>query len=353
MTEREHRDDAERSRRRAPGARRRLVERDLDMLASLSAGRYLTVQALEWLHFPGWRERYRAYLEVRATQPDLVFRPAPHVYHRLGALREAAPPLVYRLNRSAEQGRLVYQPLPDAYALSAAGAELLSDRRAIELDTLRWEDPRRRSAKNLEHSTQIGTAYAALRAALEHTGHTLAGWRDDHQLASRDPERGGQGYDRVLVAGVREALPVLPDATFTLPDGRRCFLEIDRGSTNLRSWAEKIRAYEAYRGGQALRDRYGVADFTVLVLCPGENRLRRIAEELVKITRHPPERYLFALAERVHPTTIRSGWRQVAGVTWTRRQVVDRMVEVPEALRWQTLALWKNPTQHPAEQPAE
>ncbi len=37
----------------------RLQERDLDILHSLSVGRYLTVPAIEWLHWPGWRERYK------------------------------------------------------------------------------------------------------------------------------------------------------------------------------------------------------------------------------------------------------------------------------------------------------
>ena len=33
----------------------RLQSRDLDILHSLGVGRYLTIQALEWLHIPSWR----------------------------------------------------------------------------------------------------------------------------------------------------------------------------------------------------------------------------------------------------------------------------------------------------------
>jgi hypothetical protein len=45
----------------------RLQERDLDMFVSLSIARYLSVYAIEWLHFNGWhgtggwRERYKGY----------------------------------------------------------------------------------------------------------------------------------------------------------------------------------------------------------------------------------------------------------------------------------------------------
>lgn len=356
MTEHEPTDDQtpvpQRPRKRGPGAPRRLVERDLDMLASLSAGRYLTVQALEWLHFPAWRERYRAYLEAREAAPALVFRPAPHVYHRLGALREAAPALVYRVTRAAERGRLRFAPLPDAYMLAPAGAELLASRRGLEPDTLWSEDPRRRSLKNLEHSVAIGTFYAALRAALEHTGLELTDWQGDHRLAARDPLRGGPSYDRVLVPGVKDPLPVLPDGTFSLA-GQRYFVEIDLGQTNLRSWGEKVRAFERYRGSDALRARYGVEDFTVLVVVPDENRQRRVAEEVLKVTKHETDRYRFLTADQVHPTTSRQRWRVVKEFVWTRRQVVDRQVEVPADLQWRGLALWRPMPNHSAENRAE
>jgi hypothetical protein len=56
---------------------------------------------------------------------------------------------------------------------------------------------------------------------------------------------------------------VLPDATFTLAE-QRYFVEIDMGTTNLRSWGEKIRAYEAYRQSSRLQARYGVDTFMIL-----------------------------------------------------------------------------------------
>src|SRR6266542_2460706 len=87
----------------------RLQARDLDILGSLSVGRYLTVPAIEWLHFPAWRERYKAYLEQRKTDPAVAFYPKSDVYRRLVALRAGDDPLIYRMVWAAE-GADVLQP---------------------------------------------------------------------------------------------------------------------------------------------------------------------------------------------------------------------------------------------------
>ena len=59
----------------------RLQERDLDVFVSLSIARYLSVYAIEWLHFNGWRgtggwrERYKAFWKsARATPPPSTTR---------------------------------------------------------------------------------------------------------------------------------------------------------------------------------------------------------------------------------------------------------------------------------------
>ena len=88
MTIEEHAHPAKRQRNRAAVQPIRLQERDLDMLLSISAGRYLSVPAIEWLHYPAWRERYRAYLEQQKTDPAATFYPTPKLYTRLRALRD-------------------------------------------------------------------------------------------------------------------------------------------------------------------------------------------------------------------------------------------------------------------------
>lgn len=326
-----------------------IQERDLAILYSLSVGRYLTALAIEWLHYPGWRERYKAYLERQKIDDSLIYRPLNHVYRRLVALRTGDAPLVYRLTRTNERARLAYARLADAYVLAEAGAELLcAQQQGYELSDLWYEDPRKRSIKNFEHSVAIGTFYAALRASLEFAHQQLTDWRGDHLLARRDIGQTGPSYDRVRVSWVgkehrlkTEDVAILPDATFSLKDGRY-FLEIDQGTTNLESWAEKVRAYEAYRQNPKLQARYATDDFTVLVIAPSETRLKRIAEEVIKITKQPGTAYLFTTADKIHPVRIRANWRALASVEWTTRKVVDRLVEFPTQIGFTSSMLWNN-----------
>ena len=139
-------------RRKHAGRPIRLQERDLDLLTSLAVGRFLTVHALEWLHYPDWRERYRAFLERRKADPTLIFYPTPNLYRRLTALRTGAEPLVYRIARTLERASLVFNRLPDAYTLSVSGAELLCTRRGYELADLWYEDTHTRSIKNFRYN---------------------------------------------------------------------------------------------------------------------------------------------------------------------------------------------------------
>lgn len=164
-------------RRKPRGAGRpiQLQERDLAILYSLSVGRYLTAPAIEWLHYPGWRERYKAYLERQKVDEALHYRPLNHVYRRLIALRAGEAPLVYRLTRTNERARLAYTRLADTYVLAEAGAELLCARRDYNLNDLWYEDPRKRSIKNFEHSVAIGTCFPGVR------------WPPTHRLARRSP----------------------------------------------------------------------------------------------------------------------------------------------------------------------
>jgi hypothetical protein len=296
---------------------RRMQGRDVDMLASLAWGRYLTAEALEWLHFPQWRGRYRAYLEHRQKDSGARYLVESHVYKRLDWLRREG--LVGSIGRSVDLSRQSFARLLGAYCLLEGGAEVLSAMRGVELRQLWWEGGRKRAIQNVEHSLAIGTLYAALRCALEYHGKQLEVWQGDHLL--RDP----QTYDRISVPGQREPLPIQPDATCMLDTGRY-FVEVDRGTRPLPTWADKALAYHTYRGSKELRARYGVSDFTLLIVAPGRVRLGRIAEQLAKVTQAADERYLLLEAQDVHPTTIRSNWQVLSGVTRGTQKVVNRLV---------------------------
>ena len=74
-----------------------VTRRDLDMLASIVVARYLTAEALEWLHWPTWRDRWKA---AQAGGKAEEYRPAPHLYRRLSHLVDAG--LLYKLRRPIE-----------------------------------------------------------------------------------------------------------------------------------------------------------------------------------------------------------------------------------------------------------
>jgi hypothetical protein len=82
---------------------------------------------------------------------------------------------------------------------------------------------------------------------------------------------------------------------------------------------EKVRAYQSYRQSPKLQARYGVDTFTVLVVAPTEVRLRRIADEVLRVNRQPTNTYLLLTADRVHSTTIRPSWKAVQAFEVERR----------------------------------
>ena len=311
-----------------------LQPRDLGMLASISTGRMLTAEALEWLHFPSWRRRFRAYQEAHGNADG--YAPAPDLYRRLAAMTAAG--YVRTIARTTERARWAHHRLPNAYTLTEAGAELLVTRAGYDRATLWAAESRERSLKNLEHSLVIGRYYAALRSAIEHLGGaTISDWRGDHLLDRPD------AYDRIQILRRREPMPVAPDATFllTTPAGTtRVFVEVDQGTRPITSWGDKARAYHAYRGSQKLRQRYGVEDFLLLVIAPTLSRRTRIAEVIVEATRQHSSLAL-KLMEHLHPTTVRAYGEVIAQVQWDTRRMPHGLVTVPK-LSWKGFALWQS-----------
>jgi hypothetical protein len=301
------------------------------MLRSLADARLLTAEALEWLHFPSWRTRYRRCIEQQDAPNDARYQASSNLYRRLRGLCDGHS--IQRVSRAVAAASTMFYRVPDAYGLTAAGVELLAAHDGV--DAAAAIAPRKRAIQNLDHAVAIGRFYAALRAELEYRGRRLTEWQGDHRLARN-------AYDRIAIAGVREPLPILPDATFVL-DSIRYFVEIDRGTRPLRSWTDKVRAYAAYQQSALLAARYQVAQFCILIVAPTPVRLLRIAEEVATVMRQPPAEYLFLCAEYVHPTTIRRGWQRIATIDWTPRRVVDRMVESP-TVTLAPHALWEQNT---------
>ncbi len=303
-----------------------VTKRDLDMLASIVVARYLTAEALEWLHWPTWRDRWKA---AQAADKAEVYRPAPHLYRRLNHLVDAG--LLYKLRRPIERSWDTFGRAPDVYMLSPDGVEMLAGYHPDwTIDDIVYPTRKReRSYQNIAHGTAIGQAYAAIRAVLEANPITaLENWQGDYVTA--------KAYDRLVVRRIGHSgsmeqvtLPVQPDATFVLMGHggtpkelrRRIFVEIDRGTRATRTWADKISAYDRYRGSAELKARYGVDDFTVLTITTTEAQRQTLMQATAGMVGKADKRYRFALETDVHPDTIGSQWYQLVSMSKTERRL--------------------------------
>ncbi len=288
-----------------------LTPRDLALLASVEEARYLTTQAIEWLHWPSWSARWQRWHTAQQDQPLKVYKPSSRLYDRL--LRMEHHRLLHRIRRPVTVAATQVRRDQDAFALSDRGAHVLAEHAGREFHTLAYHAPRARSTLMLAHQVTVGTVYAALRAKIEATGGlAFADWRGEAQLA--------KAYDRVQVrvthsdgSTTTKLLPIQPDGTFRLihPTGEvRCFVEVDRGRP-VTTWREKLWAYHAYTNSPELQKRYGTTTFLLLTITTDDTQRRKLMDATAHILGKPSDRYLFGLDRAIHPTTIGNQWRKI------------------------------------------
>jgi hypothetical protein len=311
-----------------------IQDRDLAILQSIGVARLLTTQAIEWLHFNTWRERFKKTSDTAEKERKKpIYHPQRRVYTRLAGLEHHG--LIVRLSRTTSQGILMFRALPDAFGLTSAGADLLQTHCGVEQSELSTLPRRRYALQNMEHTVAIGQFYAAVRSERERIERTIDDWMGDHRLHLN--------YDRVDASGGdHEQTSVIPDATFTL-DGQRYFVEIDRGTTALKTWTRKTFAYEAYRGSPQLQARYGVDTFKVLIVAPDAHRINRIATHIAVATQHATPAYLFLEESKVHPRIVRKSWRVFTHVRPRQQRVVNTTFQTAD-IELGACVLWENET---------
>lgn len=296
----------------------RITDRDLAILQSLATARYLTIEALEWLHFPHRRTAWEA-----AYQTQQPYKPTSLLYNRMKRMHEAK--LVLRIQRPVALASSRFRREPDVYALAPDGADWLADATGITTTAIRAERLRSRSFNALAHSVGIGTFYAAMRTKVESMQLTLTDWQSDYALSKR--------YDRLTVrvtqangAVKQQRMPVLPDGAFFIvnQDTRYLFfVEIDRGR-HVSTWREKIMAYEAYVRSRELKARYGVESFTLLTATTTETQRQQLMQATAQINAKPGGRYLFTRISDLHPLTIGHAWQRISAATPTTGTVAGR-----------------------------
>lgn len=309
-----------------PVAPTRLVitPRDLQMLASLNAARFLTVEALEWLHFPTWCDRYAKWQVKAARGTTRHYMPSAQLYSRLRRMEAAK--LVRRIYRPIALAVSVQKRDADLWLLAEHGADLLAAYGGIERDQIDAPALRLRSTYTLQHSAEVGRVYAALRSKIEtKPAIAMSDWRSEHETA--------KDFDRVQVwlpqadcSGRCDVRGIQPDGVFYIDHQRGrtlFFLEVERDQP-LAKWREKIYAYEAYRLTDVFPARYGLTTFTLLGLAEDEHqqqrRLQATAEALmllypdVEQRQRAQTRYFVSHLGRAHPTIIGTGWLKLTEV---------------------------------------
>lgn len=300
-----------------------LMRRDLEMFRSLAEARFLSVEALEWLHFPFWRGRYVQWQQRQAAGCDKPYIPSAQLYSRLRRMEAAK--LVWRTVRPVERAVRVFKCAPDLWALDQAGGEWLATYLGCDPDELDLPRPRLHSGDLQPHTALIGMTYAAIRATVEVSeGCVFHDWRNDVETA--------KAYDRVATLIPQghdwrdERLSVQPDGVFVFEQGGQStlyFLEVERRH-NPEAWKRKVWAWEAYTGSAELRARYGHSTFVVLAATETagqrQNLMRHTGQALWQRYRRRLQAqrlggYLFATTEDVHPLRIGDAWLRIGSVT--------------------------------------
>ena len=168
------------------------------------------------------------------------------------------------------------------YSLSAKAKDILIDSGGKDKHLL----SNRLSAVFSEHSLRINDFRACLElAAKESKEISLISWN--------------QGKDLKMVAsmrglGIAKSIPVIPDAYFAIKHNDRhyyYFLEIDRGTSDLKRINLKYRAYQNLWNEKKAHSKFKIQTFRVLYVTTGHKRLGNMIEILRKVSAsvHKPD----------------------------------------------------------------
>ncbi len=166
--------------------------------------------------------------------------------------------------------------------LTQKGVDLLVDELGYEPEELDWRPSYNRvDWPFLRHQLAINDAYISFKLGAEALGWWIERWTDDRILKR-------QHVDRVLVPDAGREVAVVPDAYFVLAGNGgqstlHFFLEIDRAtmtvvgaSKRVKSWQDKIRAYQEYFDSPEIVERYGTRRIRVLTIAPTETRMANL-----------------------------------------------------------------------------
>ena len=187
---------------------------------------------------------------------------------------------------------------PLLYILDERGAEVL--RSEFGMDVRSPKKDKRLGVKFLEHTIDINTVRVAITVACREHGYEIANWHDDMTLSA--------DYDRVSIPtsrGGSRTVPVTPDSYFSVrvPRGvTHFFLELDRGTMELRRFRRKIVTYLHYYASGGYERRYRTRSLRVLTVTTTQARLTNLKKTTREAGGHEP--FYFTTLDQVAPGTV-------------------------------------------------
>lgn len=236
---------------------------------------------------------------------------------QLERLLRLSKPTVQRLLRRLYDHRYVervFLPLatfgssPALYILDRQGFDLL---RRMGIEDFTGIPSKTISPMYIEHTLAINEFRIAVVQACEAQGWQIARWLTENELKA--------DYDRVRIRARKASTSLIPDSFFTLVVPEKgtthFFLELDRGSMELKRFREKVEAYVAYYKSGRYAERYGAQGFRVLTVVDGvgEGRLRNLVEDTAKVPGIGRRFWFSHLADVTEQTTLIQPIWYVAG----------------------------------------
>ncbi len=179
-----------------------------------------------------------------------------------------------------------------AYRLSRKGAEELAGVQRLPLSEFwywgKHDDKHHIGMTDvgfvyLNHTLAINDVRIAIIKAVQSHDYQIETWIDDTSLKSQEM-KDYVTIERARGGSVSKA--VIPDAYFKLltPHKYHFFIEYDHGTESLKTWREKIRAYEAYWESGKYQKRYHTNSLRVLVITPSAVRCTNLKTATEKET---------------------------------------------------------------------
>lgn len=287
--------------------RLRITERDLEILQTVAAFRFVSGEQIERLIFTkgekGERRSTRCPARLRKMFDNGLLGRVRWPFHAI--------------------------TLPLVYYLEKDGADFLTLQLGIErgqMMTLTKAEKRpviSRSLLFLAHILAVNDFRIDVTLACERNGPELLKWLNEYEL--------GRDYAEIEYKG-RRRQAVQPDGYFAIKQGEEethFFLELDMETTPSKRWAPKVLGLYQYRYRGKYTERFGTKSLRVLCVTPSESRKALLINWTQEVI---PERWqpLFWFATqnqvRVGSVLIEPIWRAV-GEERRKRAIFDEVNE--------------------------